>query len=108
MSRAATLWTVGILVACWAPVEAGGGGTFPPGTDKAVHLAMFAGFGFLWLRAAPGHLARVVVAGLALAVVTEAVQAWLPFDRSADALDALADGVGLALGVGAARVLRRR
>lgn len=71
----------------------------PPGTDKVVHLALFA------LLAATGRVAGIrpwpLLAGLtAYAAVSEVLQAWLPLGRSGDLLDGLTDVVGAVLGLG--------
>ncbi|MEV0680527.1 VanZ family protein [Actinosynnema sp. NPDC050436] len=70
----------------------------PPGTDKVVHVLLFA------LLAATGLWARLprvpLLAGLvAYAVVSEVLQ-WLimPLGRGGDVLDGLVDVAGVALG----------
>jgi VanZ family protein len=71
-----------------------------PQADKVVHVVLFAGFGFLWLRALPrGAGARVVLLGLLLAIVTELGQNhhWVGRDGSVE--DGLADLVGALIGV---------
>lgn len=105
---AAWVWTILIVVACWIP------GAWlrrhesrPKGflhIDKVIHGVMFAGVGFLWMRAlrTPGRAARVAAFGLTLAVVTELGQATPIVDRDADPLDVLADSIGLLVGMGAA------
>jgi VanZ family protein len=107
-TAAAWAWTVLILVACWLPGRWLHVDESPrhgmPHLDKVVHGMLFAGFGFLWLRAlrARGRTARVLAIGLALAVLTELGQATAFIARDADPLDALADAAGLLLGLGAA------
>ena len=101
----AVLWTLGIALAlAWPHPDL----PSPPSTlplDKFVHVALFAGFGLLWMGALRPALRRrsawVAGAGLLFAVATEAGQHVLPFGRAASGLDALADAAGLALGVGA-------
>ena len=97
--RLAVVWTVLIVAACTVP-----GDQVPEvelrliSPDKAVHVAMFLGFGWLWIRA--GARTRAVVAGgVALAFGIEAWQAVLPIGRFADPYDVVADLVGLAGGV---------
>lgn len=102
----AALWTLGILAACLAP------GELVPVVeislfDKLVHVALFAGFGFLWLRVAPGRRVAVVAWGFAFAVLIELLQNGLPIHRSGDPLDVAADAVGLALALAADTVWRR-
>ncbi len=102
----ATVWTLLILVGCWLPARAlpreeTGVGFELPHQDKMVHATMFAGFGFLWMRAgrSTGRMRWVLGAGLVLAVVTELGQA-IPFvNRDPGVLDGVADSVGLVLGV---------
>jgi VanZ family protein len=102
----AILWTAGIFVACWLPrrwmpVREGSPQAHPAlHADKIVHVALFAGFGFLWLRALPrGSGSRVVLLGLLLAIVTELGQNhhWVGRDGSVD--DGLADLIGAFIGV---------
>jgi hypothetical protein len=79
-----------------------------PHQDKAVHVALFLAFGLCWAKArAPGPLsgrraAGVLAAAAVLAVGTELAQGLEVIDRDPDALDALADAVGAAVGVGLA------
>lgn len=92
----AALWTLGILAACLVP-----GDQIPEVdfalVDKVTHVVLFAGFGLLWLRVAPRRRAAVVGWGLALAVAIELLQSGLPINRSGDALDVVADALGLAV-----------
>jgi VanZ family protein len=78
--------------------------------DETVHAGSF--FGWAGLARVAAFPVRATLAfGVGLAVITELVQATLPWDRSADPSDVLADVVGLALGLGVARLLgipRRR
>lgn len=102
----ATLWTLGLLAACLVPGE-----RIPEvdidSFDKLVHVGLFAGFGFLWLRVAPGRRVTVALYGLALAILIELLQHGLPIHRSGDALDVVADAVGLALALAADAAWRR-
>ncbi|MEV1293475.1 VanZ family protein [Pseudonocardia sp. NPDC049635] len=71
----------------------------PPGTDKVVHLAVFA------LLAVTGRMAGIrawpLLAGLVVyAAASEVLQALLPLGRSGDLLDGLADVAGAVLGIG--------
>jgi len=84
------------------------------GWDKANHVAAFASLAFcglLALRERPRHLFWIGFSLLALGAGIEIAQAYVP-GRSADALDIVADAVGIALGAGAgsqlARSLERR
>ena len=111
MSRPAFLlavaWTLLILALCSIP-----GGSLPtaPGLslDKVGHAGMFAVFAWLWLHATPpGKAGWVLAGGAAFAVATEVYQGLLPFDRTPDPFDALADLAGLFLGLLAYRLWRR-
>ncbi|MBE9374191.1 VanZ family protein [Saccharopolyspora sp. HNM0983] len=76
----------------------------PPGTDKVIHIALFAALA-LTGRAA-GIRTRVLLPALAgYAIASELLQGRLPIGRSADAWDAAADLVGVAAGFAAHRVL---
>lgn len=110
---AAWIWTALILAgtlspADWLPAperKLAGSGWLP--LDKLAHMALFAGYGFLWAwaRSPTGRTAPILVGGLLLAALTEAGQA-LPFlKRDADVLDAMADALGLFFGLGGFRIL---
>ena len=101
----ALVWTLGILVAVTVPAATVP--TAPPdiGIDKGVHLVMFAGFGWLWMRALQERSLwwrGLVVGGvgLALALGTEALQHVALLTRQGSLYDALANGLGLVLGMG--------
>ena len=70
----------------------------PPGVDKLVHAALFAGLGFTgrWAGAGPRSLAVVLVL---YAAVSEVVQEWAPLDRTGSVADLVADAAGLLLGL---------
>jgi VanZ family protein len=89
------------LVVLFAPQSATPS-TLPPGTDKVIHMALFAAL------AGTGRRAGLPVVGLAIGLVTYAVgsevlQGALPIGRSPDAVDAVVDTVGIAVGLIAAR-----
>jgi VanZ family protein len=105
MNRArwlALLWTLFLLAACTVP-----GTTLPSVSlwefDKLIHFALFAGFGWLWMQAStlrwPRRMALVFLAGVAFALLTEWYQGLLPWPRTPDPLDALADSLGVLAGV---------
>ncbi len=81
--------------------------TAPAGTDKVIHLLLFA------LLAATGRRAGIgagwLLAGLVVyAGLSEVLQATLPLGRDGDVWDALVDTAGVLLGlVGFALVTRR-
>ena len=89
------------LVVLFAPLSATPS-TLPPGTDKVIHMALFAALAWT------GRRAGLPVVGLAIGLVTYAVgsevlQGALPIGRSPDAVDAVVDTVGIAVGLIAAR-----
>lgn len=101
---AAVGWTLFILALCTLP-----GQDLPEiniiSIDKIGHFGIFAGFGWLWMRAFPRlDLARrsryVLLGGLAYAGLTEIYQGIMPFGREADLWDAVANAAGLLVGVG--------
>jgi hypothetical protein len=109
--------TVILLGAClvpkaWLPRREESPGLIPH-TDKVVHFALFAAFGFCWAKAGTsGRLtasraARVLAAAAALAVGTELAQGLDAIQRDPDPLDALADGLGGAFGVGVVAISPR-
>ena len=104
----AIAWTLFIVALCSIP-----GDDIPDvdiwGYDKIGHFVMFAGFGWLWARAAPKHaLGWVLAAGVAFAGLTEIYQGLLPFDRIPDLYDALADVAGLSAALLVYRFRKRR
>ena len=118
---AAILWTVAIFVGTWLPSGALPHPEIEDATffrliplDKIAHAGMFAGFGFLWLKAyrrSKPPVRGVLAAGLFIAVLTEVGQATAWVGRDGDVWDVLADGVGLVLGialVGVGKALARR
>ena len=104
------VWVGVILTATSIPNVPG-----PPvaGSDKVVHLAMYAVLGALALRAARNHDAPsrtlvVVLTAIALfAAADEWHQQFIP-SRSADVADWVADVTGAALGTGAVALLNFR
>jgi len=106
----AILWTVIIFVLCWTPfimmgVEEEPGYldlVLPVPPDKVVHAGLFAVFTVLWLRALGGGkqtLAWVMVGGIAAAVISELGQKIPILQRDGEVEDAVADIVGLFLGI---------
>jgi len=76
------------------------------GWDKGNHALGFAVLGLLGQWAWPGRTAVVLTALLAYGGLIELLQSFTP-DRSAEAIDLLADWVGLLLGAGLAFLLDR-
>ena len=93
------------LVVLFAP--ASGVPTAPPGTDKIVHLAVFALLA-LTGRAA-GFRSWPLLAGLVVyAAASEVLQALLPIGRTGDVVDALVDVAGALLALGLSALVARR
>jgi len=114
--RAAIGWTVMILALCWMPrsvVATAGEETrlFKiPNFDKLVHLSLFVGFAFLWLKASigPRRYLYVFLGGLALAVGSELGQLSGFVNRDARLDDGVFDMLGVLLGFAAYRLVDRR
>ncbi len=102
-------WTLVILALCWLPRsllpvrEHGPKPEFVPNLDKAVHLGIFAVFAVLWMRAGTSgsRAGKVLILGLALAVVSELGQNLPIVNRDAGLPDGLADALGLLVGLAA-------
>lgn len=103
----ACLWTLFIFVVCWTPQN-----RLPVDenrtpllkvlhADKVVHASVFAVFGALWMHSLTSERRAVwtLLAGVALAIITEAGQGLMPIGRVADLLDGLADTAGAAISV---------
>lgn len=94
---AAWLWTFTILIACSLP-----GKSIPAapmmGFDKIVHIGLFWVWIILWLLATRGKVLFYILLGMAYGLALEFYQQLLPFDRSFDWWDAVADAVGVLLG----------
>lgn len=105
---AAAGWTIMIMILVTIPGPDLPQADLPQG-DKIAHFALFAGFGWLWMRALPFRADRrfrlVLFAGLAYAVLTELYQGVLPFGRQPDPWDVAANLAGL---LSAAGFLRYR
>jgi VanZ family protein len=84
------------LVVLFLP--ASGVPTAPPGTDKVVHLLLFAALALTGSWAAFPRV-PLALALVGYAAVSEVVQGATPLARSASALDWLADVAGVVLGL---------
>jgi VanZ family protein len=80
-----------------------------PHLDKLIHMGIFVVFAFLWMRVgdSPRRGRWVLVAGLALAVLSELGQEVPIVNRDASLADCLADGAGVIVGLVAYEVVRR-
>jgi len=99
----ARLWTLLILIVCLTPsVE------IPrvdiPLIDKWTHVVLFGIFSFLWLCARPTLTAKwgvsLLLVSVAFGAAVELLQGTLTFlGRSAEFMDAVADGLGGIVGI---------
>jgi VanZ family protein len=83
--------------------------------DKAIHFLLFAPFSFFWLL--KYHIANtlsskvtsiVITIGVMLAIVTEVVQFYFIKGRNGNIADALADIVGIFIGLLIFKILKKR
>ncbi len=77
-----------------------------PNQDKVEHAVLFATLCLLW-RWAGVPAGRLFVCACALAALTEILQKLMGMGRSGDVLDACADAVGAAVGIGAWAAIAR-
>ncbi len=103
----AVLWTILILVLCWTPPamipvnEGTESLTHKLHLDKFLHAGVFTVFTVLWMRTRPAGRTMylwVLLAGTALAAITEIVQNLPIVNREGDFQDAMADFAGVLLG----------
>ncbi|GAB3763168.1 hypothetical protein GCM10028817_42320 [Spirosoma pomorum] len=97
---AAIGWTIIMFIGCSWPTE-----KLPDEvvsiSDKGMHIAIFAPFAVLW-RFAGKSWQWTLLAGLVFGLFIEIWQGITPFNRSFDLIDAVADGIGTAVGLGLA------
>jgi hypothetical protein len=95
----AWFWTFLILLACTWP-----GKDIPAapivGFDKLVHAGLFIVWTILWTLVYPQKAALFVLLGMSYGLGLEFYQQLLPFDRTFDWWDAVADAVGVLIGFG--------
>ena len=111
----ATFWTIVILALCWLPgiffpsQERLPKSIFVPNFDKLVHFGIFAIFAWLWLRVVQGPRAglKVILAGVALAAISELGQNTRFVQRDGNLADTAADVVGVLLGLLAFFLVRK-
>lgn len=87
--------TLVIFVLCTMPSE-----QLPKGNDKTAHFVAFAGCAFCWQFAFKNY-AKTLILGIIYGILIEFWQGSLPtsFHRSFDWYDALADGIGVLIGL---------
>ncbi len=100
----ATGYSLLILALCLMPGE-----NIPTASisheDKLEHVVTFMLFGLLWMAASstakkrPWESIAVWAGGTAFGVLIELLQGWLTSDRHLDPADALADTIGLIIGI---------
>lgn len=100
----AIAWTLLMLFVFWSPSLVREPVVW--WADEAVHSGSFFGFAIAW-RLARTRASRVAVAGVALAITTELVQPLLPWPRTAQIGDVVADACGVALGLAVVAAIAR-
>ncbi len=94
----ALLWSFLIVAACTIP-----GRSIPDapilGFDKIVHFGLFFGWATLWFLVYPKKLIFVSIVGICFGIFLEFYQQWLPFERTFDWYDALANEIGVIFAV---------
>ncbi len=87
--------TLIIFVLCTMPSE-----QLPNGNDKIAHSVAFAGWAFCWQFAFKNYT-KTLILGIIYGILIEFWQGSLPtsFHRSFDWYDALADGIGVLIGL---------
>lgn len=87
--------TLIIFVLCTMPSE-----KLPDADDKTAHFVAFAGWAFCWQFAFKNY-SKTLIIGILYGILIEFWQGSLPtsFHRSFDWYDALADGVGVIIGL---------
>lgn len=94
--------TLAVLAFLWAPPPPAPTIQIPH-LDKYLHLGLFFAVAVSW-RFARMTALRVLGFGIALGIVTEVVQGTLPWPRTPDVLDVVADAIGIAIALGLARL----
>ncbi len=91
-------WTILIVIACTWP-----GKDIPAapvaGFDKLVHFGLLFIWSTLWLVYQKSEVKWVLFCGIIFGIALEFYQQLLPFDRTFDWYDALADAVGVIVAI---------
>lgn len=93
-------WSFGLAIAASVVIlftPDSGVPSAPPGTDKVVHLVLFATLAITG-RAAGVRSGHLMVGLTCYAAISEVIQAALPIGRSGDAIDAAVDVLGATAG----------
>jgi len=95
--------TLIIFLLCTMPSE-----QLPKGNDKTAHFVVFAGWAFCWQFAFKNY-SKTLILGILYGILIEFWQGSLPvsFHRSFDWYDALADGVGVIIGLAIYFIVQR-
>ena len=91
------MWSFFILIVCTIPASKIPSSSFAF-TDKIVHMGLFTIWTILALLIYPGKSLPVILAGLAYGLSLEFYQQLMPFGRTFDWWDELADAVGILFG----------
>ena len=91
------VWSALILILCTIPASKIPSSSFTF-TDKIVHTGLFAVWTILCLLLYPRKSLHVILAGLVYGLSLEFYQQLMPFGRTFDWWDELADAVGIFLG----------
>jgi VanZ family protein len=100
----AVVVTLVVLAFLWAPPPPDPKLDIPY-LDKYLHLGLFFAIAVSW-RFARMRDKAVLVGGVLLGIVTEIVQGTLPWPRTPDVLDVVADAIGIAIALLLARLFQ--
>ncbi|CAN5581621.1 hypothetical protein BH23BAC4_BH23BAC4_06650 [soil metagenome] len=107
--RLAAVWTVLLVIGCFIPGSTIPEWELPEGElDKLAHFALFFGFALFWTLAKPRRWLLIGITGVVLGGAIEIIQPHLPWPRSAEWGDFVADVLGVVAGLALGRWLIRR
>lgn len=101
-----TMFTAACAVVLWLSLAPG---TAIPSVslwDKAEHATAYFGLALIGAAAFPSRLGRLAGGLFLLGVGVELLQAFMDLGRQGDPLDALANSIGIAAGIGLALAIR--